>query len=71
MTERPEPRMGEPAKMRAVLFDFDGTLADTAPDLGGALNRMRIARFRAPLPLETFDRLRRRVRAVSCRLGLR
>lgn len=22
----------------AVLFDFDGTLADTAPDLGGALN---------------------------------
>lgn len=24
--------------VEAVLFDFDGTLADTAPDLGGALN---------------------------------
>jgi HAD superfamily hydrolase (TIGR01509 family) len=25
--------------IKAVLFDLDGTLADTAPDLGGALNR--------------------------------
>ena len=38
--------------MRAVLFDFDGTLADTAPDLGGALNRMLAKRGRPPLPLE-------------------
>ena len=30
--------------IKAVLFDFDGTLADTAPDLGYALNRQRIAR---------------------------
>ncbi len=27
--------------IEAVLFDLDGTLADTAPDLGGALNRLR------------------------------
>jgi phosphoglycolate phosphatase-like HAD superfamily hydrolase len=30
--------------IEAVLFDFDGTLADTAPDLGHALNRQRTAR---------------------------
>jgi phosphoglycolate phosphatase len=34
-----------------VLFDLDGTLADTAPDLAGAVNRMRAARGHAPLPL--------------------
>lgn len=39
--------------LRAVLFDFDGTLADTAPDLGGALNRLRAQHALAPLPLET------------------
>ena len=35
----------------AVLFDLDGTLADTAPDLGGAVNRMRERRGMAPLPI--------------------
>jgi phosphoglycolate phosphatase len=35
----------------AVLFDLDGTLADTAPDLGGALNQLRIDRGLEPLPL--------------------
>lgn len=34
----------------AVLFDLDGTLADTAPDLGGALNAMLRADGREPLP---------------------
>ncbi len=38
--------------MRAVLFDFDGTLADTAPDLGGTLNDMRAARALKPVPME-------------------
>jgi 2-phosphoglycolate phosphatase len=28
----------------AILFDLDGTLADTAPDLAGAVNRLRLAR---------------------------
>ena len=37
--------------IRAVLFDLDGTFADTAPDLGYALNCMREARRLAPLPI--------------------
>ncbi len=37
----------------AVLFDLDGTLADTAPDLGYALNRQRIARGLPELPIES------------------
>lgn len=36
----------------AVLFDLDGTLADTAPDLGGAMNQLLQEQGRDPLPLE-------------------
>jgi phosphoglycolate phosphatase len=36
----------------AVLFDLDGTLVDSAPDLAGAANEMRVCRGLAPLPLE-------------------
>lgn len=36
---------------RAVLFDLDGTFADTAPDLGRAVNAMRAARGLGPVAL--------------------
>ena len=39
--------------IKAVLFDLDGTFADTAPDLAAALNHARAARGLPPLPLET------------------
>ena len=38
--------------IEAVLFDLDGTLIDTAPDMGGALNRLLEEENHAPLPLE-------------------
>jgi 2-phosphoglycolate phosphatase len=39
---------------RAVLFDLDGTLIDSAPDLAGAGNDMRAARGLPLLPLAHF-----------------
>lgn len=37
---------------RAVLFDLDGTLLDSAPDFLATLNRMRAARGMAPVAIE-------------------
>jgi 2-phosphoglycolate phosphatase len=39
-------------RVKAVLFDLDGTFADTAPDLCYAINCMRTARGLDPVPLE-------------------
>lgn len=43
--------MNPPALARAALFDLDGTLLDTAPDLAAALNLLLQEERRAPLAL--------------------
>mgnify|MGYP002654703481 FL=1 len=40
--------------IQAVLFDLDGTLIDSAPDLGAAVDQMRVARGMSSLPLEHY-----------------
>jgi phosphoglycolate phosphatase len=45
----PFPKLPVP---RAILFDLDGTLADTAPDLAAALNHLQLQRGLAPTPFE-------------------
>lgn len=40
--------------IQAVLFDLDGTLIDSAPDLGAAVDKMRVERGLASLPLSHY-----------------
>lgn len=42
------------ADLKCVLFDLDGTLVDTAPDLGHAANCVRADLGMAPLPLPVY-----------------
>ena len=39
--------------LHAILFDLDGTLLDTAPDMVAALNALRLEREFRPVPFET------------------
>lgn len=42
------------SNVTAVLFDLDGTLVDSAPDLGAAADQLRVARGLPPLPLAQY-----------------
>jgi len=44
-------------QFKSVFFDLDGTLADTAPDLAAAANKMLIDRQLPPLPMQTMRHL--------------
>ena len=48
------PLVARWAHLRAVLFDLDGTLIDSAEDLARAANAMRAARELPPLPLAQY-----------------
>jgi phosphoglycolate phosphatase len=52
MSIHPLTSSGQTVLIKAVLFDLDGTFADTAPDLAAALNHVRATRDLAPLPLK-------------------
>lgn len=54
----PEPGRNGRTRRGGVLFDLDGTFADTAPDMARALNRLLAAHGRPALP---FDRIRPQV----------
>ncbi len=57
------------SRIEAVLFDLDGTLIDTAPDMAGALNNLLIEENMDPLPLERIRPLVSQGGLVLTRLG--
>ncbi len=46
--------MSDLRNIQAVLFDLDGTLIDSAPDLGAAADQLRVARGMPSLPLDAY-----------------
>lgn len=53
-----------------IVFDLDGTLVDTAPDLMGALNHVLVEEGRAPLPLDMVRQVVGQGAAVMIERGL-
>ena len=45
------------SQIQAVLFDLDGTLIDSAPDLGAAADKMRLDRGLPSLPAASYRRM--------------
>lgn len=48
------PQARVSGEVKLVLFDLDGTLVDSAPDLAGAANELRAVHGMAPLAFERF-----------------
>lgn len=68
MTTSTDSALGEQVARfpRLVLFDLDGTLLDSAPDMVATVNRMRAARGQGPMPLaELRPHVSRGSRAMS------
>lgn len=57
-------------RRHCVLFDLDGTLVDTAPDLTGALNRLRAERDLPPFPEQALRSMASQGAAGLLRVGL-
>jgi N-acetyl-D-muramate 6-phosphate phosphatase len=57
-------------KITAILFDLDGTLLDTAPDLANALNHILIAKKIEPLPVTAIRSVISEGAAGLLKLGL-
>lgn len=57
-------------RRHCVLFDLDGTLVDTAPDLTGALNRLRAERDMPPFPEQALRSMASQGAAGLLRVGL-
>ena len=55
--------------IESILFDLDGTLIDTAPDMGGALNNLLLEEGHEPLSLDTIRPLVSQGGLVLTRLG--
>jgi phosphoglycolate phosphatase len=56
--------------VQAVLFDLDGTLIDSAPDLGAAVDKMHVDRGLSSLPLSSLQAHGRCGRSGYVGLGL-
>jgi phosphoglycolate phosphatase len=52
----PDPVAGPAPGLRAVLFDFDGTLGDSYPAIAASVNHVRALRGLTPLPVEEVRR---------------
>lgn len=69
MARHDESGTRRPPLVEAILFDLDGTLLDTAPDMGGSLNELRSEHGLNTLPFATMRSQVSHGAAAMLRLG--